>query len=29
LGDVEEDVLEDFVSKLDREIDFEDQKLYM
>jgi len=29
LGDVEEDVLDDFVSKLDREIDFEDQKLYM
>lgn len=29
LGDVEEDVLNDFVSKLDREMDFEDQKLYM
>ena len=29
LGDVEEDVLNDFIQQLDREIDFENQKLYM
>ena len=29
LGDVEEEVLESFISQLDREVDFENQKLYM
>jgi len=29
LGDVEEDVLRDFLFQLDREVDFENQKLYM
>lgn len=29
LGDVEAEVLEDFLTQLDREIDFENQKLYM
>ena len=29
LGDVEEDVLENFLGQLDREVDFENQKLYM
>ena len=29
LGDVERDVLDDFVTLLDREVDFENQKLYM
>lgn len=29
LGDVEEKVLESFISQLDREVDFENQKLYM
>ena len=29
LGDVEQDVLENFISQLDREVDFENQKLYM
>ncbi len=29
LGDVEEEVLEDFLTQLDREVDFENQKLYM
>ena len=29
LGDVEEDVLNEFIQQLDREIDFENQKLYM
>ena len=29
LGDVEEEVLENFIGQLDREVDFENQKLYM
>ena len=29
LGDVEEEVLDNFISQLDREVDFENQKLYM
>ena len=29
LGDVEESVLENFISQLDKEIDFEDSKLYL
>ena len=29
LGDVEPEVLENFISQLDREVDFENQKLYM
>ncbi len=29
LGDMEEEVLEDFLTQLDREVDFENQKLYM
>ena len=29
LGDVEKDVLDDFVSQLDREVDFENDRLYM
>ena len=29
LGDIDPEVLEDFVSLLDREVDFENQKLYM
>ena len=29
LGDVEEEVFDNFISQLDREVDFENQKLYM
>ena len=29
LGDIDRDVLDDFVTLLDREVDFENQKLYM
>lgn len=29
LGDVEQDVFDDFIQQLDREVDFENQKLYM
>ena len=29
LGDVEKDVLDDFIGQLDREVDFEDRRLYM
>ena len=29
LGDVEDNVLDDFIDQLDREVDFENQKLYM
>lgn len=29
LGDVEEEVLNDFINQLDREVDFENQRLYM
>ncbi len=29
LGDVEREVFEDFISQLDREVDFEDRRLYM
>lgn len=29
LGDVERDVLDDFINQLDREVDFENQQLYM
>ena len=29
LGDVEREVLDDFITQLDGEIDFENQRLYM
>ena len=29
LGDVDREVLDEFIGKLDREVDFENQKLYM
>ncbi|MBR5727079.1 MAG: DUF4954 family protein, partial [Muribaculaceae bacterium] len=29
LGDVEQDVFDDFINQLDREVDFEDRRLYM
>ena len=29
LGDVEDNVFEEFITRLDREVDFENQKLYM
>ena len=29
LGDIDREVLDDFVTLLDREVDFENQKLYM
>ena len=29
LGDIDREVLDDFITLLDREVDFENQKLYM